>query len=62
MTDEKQRLVDALLDALTLHWEDNGNIFAEAVRDACIQTLCDELDTTFQDVVDRIGQRVLERQ
>lgn len=28
------RVVNALLDALTLDWSDNGNISAEAVRDS----------------------------
>jgi hypothetical protein len=39
MTDRKEQLPETLLDALCLEWQNNRNLSAEAVRDACIQTL-----------------------
>jgi|GEM_PF-3105638 len=35
-TDRFTRLLEALLDALTLEWSDRGNIKADSVREACI--------------------------
>jgi hypothetical protein len=35
----EQQLIDLLMLTLTLEWEDNGNIMAEAVRDSCLTKL-----------------------
>lgn len=44
MNDEQaQRLLNALLDALMLTWQDNGNISAESIRDGCITVLAEVL-------------------
>jgi hypothetical protein len=34
--DPGTRLIEALLDALTLEWSDRGNISADSVRESCI--------------------------
>jgi hypothetical protein len=58
MTDHEKQLSEALMDALCLDWQDNGNISAEAVRDACLQALSDVLGMSFHDIVILIEQRV----
>ena len=55
-------LINALLDALTLEWNDNGNISAEATRDSCISVLCDELGKSFDEVLSIIERRITEKQ
>jgi hypothetical protein len=57
MTEHEKRLSEALLDALCLEWQDNGNISAGAVRDQCIQTLADVLGMSFHEIVILIEQR-----
>jgi len=57
MTNHEKQLSEALLDALCLEWQDNGNISAEAVRDQCIQTLADVLGMSFPEIAILIEQR-----
>jgi len=59
MTDHEKQLSEALLDALCLEWQDNGNLSAEAVRDACLQVLSDVLGMSFDEIVILIEQRAL---
>jgi energy-converting hydrogenase Eha subunit G len=62
MTEQEQKLVDALISALTLSWDNNGNILADAVRDACIQVVADSLGTSFAEVLILIDKRADEMQ
>ena len=57
MTTREQRLVDALISALTLSWDNNGNILADAVRDACVQAIADVMGTSFAEVLILIIKR-----
>jgi hypothetical protein len=58
MTEHDKKLADILLDSLTLNWQDNGNISADAIRDACIQALCDVLDEDLDTVIAMVDQRI----
>ena len=62
MTEHDKKIADALLDALMLKWEDNGNICADAVRDACIQVLAEVLDVDFDEIVAMIDERINNKQ
>jgi hypothetical protein len=62
MTDQEQKLVDALISALTLSWDNNGNILADAVRDACVQTIADTTGRSFAEVLTLIDERSEEMQ
>ena len=62
MNEHDQKLADALLDSLMLHWEDNGNVSADAVRDSCIQALSEVLDVGFEEVLAMVDQRIQEKQ
>lgn len=62
MNEYDRKLADALLDSLMLHWEDNGNVSADAIRDACIQALSEVLDVSFEEIVAMVDQRIEEKQ
>jgi hypothetical protein len=62
MTEHDQKLADVLLDSLTLNWESNGNISAEAVRDACIQALSEVLDASLDEIIAMVDQRIQQKQ
>jgi len=62
MTEPRDKLAESLLDALMLHWEDNGNVSADAVRDSCISTLAEVLGKEFDDIAAMVESRALERQ
>lgn len=62
MTEHDQKLAEVLLDSLTLNWQDNGNINAEAVRDACVQALSEVLDESVEAILALIEKRVRDRQ
>lgn len=62
MTEHDKKLADALLDALMLNWEDNGNVCADAVRDACIEVLAELLCTDFDGVVALVDERINNKQ
>lgn len=62
MTEHDKKLADALLDALMLFWEDNGNVCADAVRDACIEVLAELLCTDFDGVVALVDERINNKQ
>ena len=62
MTEYDQKLADVLLDSLTLNWQDNGNISADAVRDAYIQALSEVLDETVDTISNMVDQRIQQKQ
>ena len=62
MTEHDQKLADVLLDSLCLQWLDNGNISAEAVRDACIQALSEVLDVGWDEIIAMVDQRIQQKQ
>ena len=62
MTEHDQKLADVLLDSLTLDWQNNGNISAEAVRDACIQALSEVLDESLDEIIAMVDQRIQQKQ
>lgn len=57
-TSHELKLLEALLMALTLDWHDNGEISADAVRDACIQAVADVTERSFEAIVALIEQRI----
>ena len=62
MTEYDQKLADVLLDSLTLNWQNNGNISAEAVRDACIQALSEVLDESLDEIIAMVDRRMQQKQ
>ena len=62
MTEHDRKLADVLLDSLTLNWESNGNISADAVRDACIQALSEVHDETVDTISNMVDQRIQQKQ
>jgi hypothetical protein len=62
MTEHDQKLADVLLDSLMLNWRNNGNISADAVRDACIQALSEVLDVSLDDIIAMVDQRIHQKQ
>ena len=62
MTEYDKKLADVLLDSLTLNWENNGNISADAVRDACIQALSEVLDESLDTIIAMVDQRIQQKQ
>ena len=61
MTEHDRKLADVLLDSLTLNWESNGNISADAVRDACIQALSEVLDESLDTIIAVVDQRIQQK-
>jgi len=62
VTEHDQKLADVLLDSLMLNWQDNGNISADAVRDACIQALSEVLDEGLDEIIAMVEQRIQQKQ
>lgn len=62
MNEHDTKLADVLLDALMCDWQDNGNICADAVRDSCIQALCEVLDVEFDEIIAMVDQRIQQKQ
>ena len=62
MTEHDKKLADVLLDSLMLNWQDNGNISADAVRDACIQALSEVLDEDLDTIIAMVDQRIQQKQ
>ena len=62
MTTREQRLVDALISALTLSWDNNGNILADAVRDSCVQAVADAVGKSVAEVLLLINKRAEDMQ
>ena len=62
MTEYDQKLAEVLLDSLMLGWQDNGNVNAEAVCDACIQALSEVLDEDVDSIIAMVDQRIREKQ
>ena len=56
MTNRERKLLEALFMALTLDWHDNGEVSADATRDACIQAIADALGCSFDEVVAAVEQ------
>jgi len=46
------------LDSLILNWQDNGNISADAVRDACIQALSEVIDEDVDTIIAMVDRRL----
>lgn len=59
---QTDKLVYALISALTLEWSDNGNIMADAVRDMCIQAVADATGRSFDEVLQLVDNRTDELQ
>lgn len=59
---QTDKLVYALISALTLEWLDNGNIMADAVRDMCIQAVGDATGKNFDEVLRLVEERSEELQ
>ena len=62
MTEHDQKLANVLLDSLCLEWQNNGNISADAVRDACIQALSELLDESLDTIIAMVDQRIQQKQ
>ena len=62
MTEHDQKLAEVLLDSLCLEWQNNGNLCAEAVRDACIQALSEVLDESLDTIIAMVDQRIQQKQ
>ena len=62
MTEHDQKLADVLLDSLTLNWQDNGNISADAIRDSCIRALSEVLDKSLETIIAMVDQRIQQKQ
>jgi hypothetical protein len=62
MNEHDKKLADVLLDSLMLNWQDNGNISADAIRDACIRALSEVLDEDVDTIAAMVDQRIRERQ
>lgn len=58
MNEYDKKLADALLSALMLHWEDNGNVNADSIRDGCITVVAEWLGKSFAEVQAMIEQRI----
>ena len=56
--DKLDKAVDALLDALTCTWEDNGNIMADAVRDNVLNVLAGVTENTINEIENMVEERM----
>jgi len=57
--DQKLKIaIQALFDALTTVWEDNGNIMADAVRDSVITRLSEITGMSFDEIENKIERMV----
>jgi hypothetical protein len=62
MNNTEKALFDALINALTLNWTDNGNIMAEAVRDSCLGVIAETLGIEVQGVQTMIDKKISDQQ
>lgn len=62
MTESDGKIAEALLDALMLNWEDNGNICADAVRDTWMQALSEVFEIGFNEIESMIEERINNKQ
>jgi hypothetical protein len=62
MNEHDKKLADVLLDSLMLNWTDNGNVSADAIRDACIQALPEVLDEDLDTIIAMVDQRIQQKQ
>lgn len=58
MNDKLKIAIDALFDSLTVVWEDNGNIMADAVRDSVMTRLSEITGISFNDIEARVDRLV----
>ena len=58
MNEHDRKLTDVLLDSLMLHWEDNGNVSADSVRDGCITVLAEVLEKNFAEIMAMVEKRI----
>jgi len=56
--DKLSAATEALFLSLTTHWEDNGNILAEAVRDKVIDTLQQITDKNIDIILAEVENRI----
>ena len=62
MDDKLKLAVETLFDALTVSWEDNGNIMADAVKDSVITRLSEISGMSFDEIVVKVENMVDEAQ
>ncbi len=62
MESKLELAVKTIFNALTVSWEDNGNIMADAVRDSVISNLSVITGMSFQEIEDKIRGMVEEMQ
>jgi len=60
--DPVTRLMEALLDALTLEWSDRGNIKAGAVRESCIAEVARAMNWSVEKTKSYVSDLIRERQ
>jgi hypothetical protein len=60
--DPATRLIEALLDALTLEWSDRGNIKADTVREYCTAELARALNYSVDETKRFIEKLIQEQQ
>ena len=58
MDDKLKIAIDSLFDALTVAWEDNGNIMADAVRDSVIANLSKITGLSFEDIEHKLERMI----
>ena len=56
--DQAERVLEAMLSALMLPWQDNGNANADSIRDGCITVVAEVLGKSFAEVQAMIEQRI----
>ena len=62
MDDKLKIAIETLFDALSVSWEDNGNIMADAVRDSVITRLSEILGMTFEEIESKVKKMVEDAQ
>jgi len=56
--DPVTRLIEALLDALTVEWSDRGNISAASVRESCIAEVARAMNWSVEKTKSCIEERM----
>jgi hypothetical protein len=62
MDDKLKIALETLFDALTVSWEDNGNIMADAVRDSVITRLSEISGMSFKEIESKVEKMVEDAQ
>ncbi len=62
MEDKLELAVKTIFDALTVSWEDNGNIMADAVRDSVMSNLSSITGMSLQEIEIKVDGMVEEMQ